>query len=273
MGITAKATADTEPGTITGDAGDDRSDGFGSVDAAEHKQHDADEDDHHKDHEDDHHVGDDVRRNGFAVKPDGVDRLGVQAVAQYLAHVPHQYKYAHGFESARGGASHCTAEGQYNEEEGDGHPPLRGVGNKGAGSGYDADGLHQAIADGVAPAVAHGEDQCADYEQRGCDYGAEIEKELFEFVAEPIPTEGEEVEKQGKVDTAEEHGQCDDVLLQVGKTLEAVVVDGESARGDVGEGDVDSVPDVHTAFVEQEDEEEGKENVNAEGVTHGGAHG
>ena len=111
------------------------------------------------------------------------------------------------------------------------------------------------------------------YEDRGHEVKADVEAELFELVAQAVPVEGEEVVEHGEVDTAEEHGQGDDVLLEVGEVGEAVVVDGEPAGGDVGEGDVDGVPQLHAAFAKQEDEEEREQDVHAEGLADGGGCG
>ena len=180
---------------------------------------------------------------------------------------------AHGFESAGGGACHAAAEGEDDEEEGDGDPPGGGVGDEGAGGGEDADGLHGGAAEGVGPGDVGGGAEGEADEEGGYGEGAEEEGELVELGAYAVPAEGDEVEDEHEVDAAEEHGEGDDVLLEVGEVFEAVVVDGEAAGGDVGEGDVEGVPGVHAAFPEEEDEEEGEGEIDAEGLADGGGHG
>ena len=84
---------------------------------------------------------------------------------------------------------------------------------------------------------------------------------------------GEEVVEHGEIDSAEDHGEGDDVLLHGGEPLEAVVVDGKTAGGDVGEGDIDRVPDVHAAFPQHGDKGRGEQQIDGEGLLQIGGHG
>ena len=84
-----------------------------------------------------------------------IDGMGVELVAQYLAHVAHQYQHTHRLEAARGGACHAATEREHHKEVGDGHPPVLGIGGKGAGGGEHTDGLHDAAPQRITPSKAH----------------------------------------------------------------------------------------------------------------------
>ena len=85
--------------------------------------------------------------------------------------------------------------------------------------------------------------------------------------------EGEEVVQHGEINAAEQHGESHYILLGMGKAFQAVVVDGETTRGDVGEGDVDGVPHMHAALPQCHDKGCGEQQVDAESLLHGGGHG
>ena len=81
--------------------------------------------------------------------------MRVESVAQYLAHVPYQYDYPHGFQSARGRDRHATAQRQDNKDVRHWNPPSRGVGHQRPRGSQDADGLHNAAPNGIAYSEPH----------------------------------------------------------------------------------------------------------------------
>ena len=83
------------------------------------------------------------------------------------------------------------------------------------------------------------------------------------------PSESEEEVEQGEVDAAEEHGSGEDVLLHGCEGGNAIGVDGETTGGDVGEGEVYSIPCLHSCCQKGEDEEDGERKVDSEGASHG----
>lgn len=142
MGIASEAARGAQPGAITGEASHRGSDGFRRAHATEHQSHNSQHQRGSEDDEDDHDVIGDMARDGLAVEANGINNVGVQAVAEDGSGVAEEDEHAHGLQSSRGGTGHTATDGHNQQQEGDGYRPERIVGYHRARGGEGADGLH-----------------------------------------------------------------------------------------------------------------------------------
>ena len=273
MGIAAEAAAGTHAGTVAGNAAEDGTEGLGGVDTADQQQQQSHQDGDGIDDKDHHHVGDDAFRHRLAIEPHRVVGMGVQPVDQRVVHIAEKDQHTHDLDAAGSGTGHSAAGGEDQEEEQQGGPPQVGVGHHAAGGGQHAGGLHHPEAKGVGPGGAVMEMQDGDGKSDGEEQQRQIEAELIQLVLYLTPTEGYDIVQQREVDAADEHGGGQEVLLQGREARHAVGIDGETASGDIGEGEVDRLPHRHARQDKEHDEEGGEGKIDREGLPHHGTHG
>jgi len=210
-----------------------------------------------------------------SVQAHGVHHTGVQAVAHDAAGVAQEDEHTHDLHAAAGGTGHTAADGEYQQHEDRRGPPLRAVSHDAARGGQRADGLHGTQPEGVVPAVAAVPMQRGHHKGHRQQTQQQVEPQLVEFMPYLLPPQGEDEVQQREVHTAEQHGRRQDVLLQGGDAGNAVAIDGEATGGDVGERQVDGIPQLHAARPQSHDEHQRQRQVDRQRAAHGddGAHG
>ena len=140
--IAPESTGGSQTGPVAGEAAYGGTDGFRRAHATEHQSHDTQHQRASKNDEDDHHVVGNMSGDGPAVEAHRVNDGGMQAVAKDGAGVAEEDEHAHALEASRCRTGHTTADGQDEQQEGNGYGPQRVVGHYRACGGQGTDGLH-----------------------------------------------------------------------------------------------------------------------------------